>query len=689
MRYVRFAGLFAICASLSSCASGPGAPAPPAPTAPAVDPSAPGAAALARADEAIRAIVAIPDAERTFANTVGALDDLLARLALDIEMEIFMAYVSPDEPARERGLACEKARNAWLIELGKREDLYRAIRAYADTGPKLEGEEKRLLEHTLRDYRRAGMALDPARREELKRIELALNDLELAFEKNIRDYDEKVRLTREELAGLPDDFFAGRNPEADGAYLLRLDYPTYMAILQTAESEGTRRTFQTAYFRRGGRPNIGLIEKVLKLRSERSRILGYKNIADYVTEIRMARSSDRVLRFIEDLRPKVRVKAKLDYDEIAAEKRAHTGDPAATLGRWDAFFYEARLLRTKYSVDPEVLREYFPMDRVLATLFEIASRLFDITFRDVTDACRREGILWHPEAKAYDVVDGGGRAMGRLYTDMYPRPNKYNHFAQFPIYPRKVWADGSVQLPAVAIVANFRRPTPEKPSLLDRDEVETIYHEFGHCLHGILAETRYARFSGTEVARDFVETPSQLFENWFWDREMLRTFPRHYKTGEPLPDDVIDRLLAARYLASGLKAEIQLYYGLLDMTYHTDPDGVADTTAVADRLHDDVILYQRAPGTYFQAGFGHLIGYHAAYYSYLWALVYAQDVFTRFREKGLLDRGVGMDLRRKILSRGGSREEMDMLVDFLGREPRTDAFLEHLGLKKQVEEEGR
>ncbi|MBN1419063.1 MAG: Zn-dependent oligopeptidase [Planctomycetes bacterium] len=679
MRSLRFAGILAICAALSSCASGPGAPAP------AVDANAPGAAALARADEAIRTIVAIPDGERTFANTVGAVDDLLARLILDTEMEIFMAYVSPDEAARERGLACERARNAWMIGLGKREDLYRAIRAYADTSPSLEGEEKRLLDHALRDYRRAGMMLEPARREELKKIELALNELELAFQKNIRDYDEKVRLTKDELRGLPDDFFAGREPEADGAYLLRLDYPTYMAVLQNAEEEETRLAFQTAYFRRGGKENVELLERILKMRAQRAHILGYKNIADFVTEIRMAHSADTVLRFIDDLRPKVRVKAKQDYDEMLAEKRAHTGNPDATLGRWDAFFYEGRLLRTKYAVDPEMLREYFPMDRVMATLFDLATRIFAITFRDVTDACLRDGTLWHPEVKAYDVIDGDGRPMGRLYTDMYPRPNKYGHFAQFSLRPRKVRADGSVVNPAVAIVANFRRPTEDKPSLMDRDEVETLYHEFGHCMHSLLAGTRLAAFSGTEVARDFVETPSQLFENWFWEREMLRTFPRHYRTGEALPDEVIDRLLAVRRLASGLKAELQLYYGLLDMTYHTDPDGVVDTTAVANRLHDEVVLYRRVPETYFQAGFGHLIGYHAGYYGYMWSLVYAQDVFTRFRETGLLDRGVGMELRRKILAPGGSREEMDMLVDFLGRPPKTDAFLEHLGLKKQEE----
>jgi thimet oligopeptidase len=271
--------------------------------------------------------------------------------------------------------------------------------------------------------------------------------------------------------------------------------------------------------------------------------------------------------------------------------------------------------------------------------------------------------------------------IGRFFLDLHPRPNKFGHAAQWGLHPRKEWADGRVQRPLAALVCNFTKPTSTAPSLLTHDEVETFFHEFGHCLHTILTESKYGEFSGTSVARDFVEAPSQMFEHWVWDAKVLKTFARHYKTGAEFPDELLAGMVKAKYLGSGMKAEHQIYYGMVDMTYHLKPDGKVDTTQVGLDLYDEIELYDSVPGTHFQAAFGHLTGYQAGYYGYLWSLVYAEDMFQRFQELGMLSPKAGREYRKTILSRGGTVDEMQMVREFLGREPRMEPFLKNLGLE--------
>ncbi len=644
----------------------------------------PVAEALARADQAAQQIVEVPDAERTFDNTIGAMDDLIVRLRLDTEMLQFMAYVSPDAALREQSSQAEEHVRSWLIALGKREDLYRAAKTFADTNPDLAGEQERLLKHTLRDYRRAGMLLPAAEREKLKQIQLQLSKLGLEFGKNIREDETRVPLVADELKGMPQAFLEKLSRSGD-LYLCGMDYPTFLPIMDHCEVESTRHKMYVAYKRRGGKRNVELLERILKLRAEAAELLGYDKPADYETEIRMAKNADKVRRFYEELRPKVRKKAKQDFDEFTAAKRAHTADTNAKLYPWDQAFYEKRLLKEKYAVDSEKVREYFPLDRVIDGLFSITQSLYGLEYRDVTsEADSRGRPIWHPDVKLYEVWDeASGELLGEFFLDLHPRENKYNHAAQWGLYPRKSWSDGTVQKPLAALVCNFTKPEANKPSLLSHDEVETFFHEFGHCLHSILSETDYGEFSGTAVARDFVEAPSQMFENWVWDAAVLKTFAGHYKTGETFPDELLEGMVRARYLGSGLNAEHQFYYGLVDFAYHNAPQGIIDTTGEGLRLFDEVELYESVPETHFQASFGHLVGYQAGYYGYMWSLVYAQDMFQRFQEMGLLNPEAGRYYREKILGRGGTMEELDMVEDYLGREPQMDAFLRHLGLEQE------
>jgi thimet oligopeptidase len=653
------------------------------PVAAQVPPDSPVADALKRADAAVAAIVAIPDDKRNFDNTLGAIDDLVVRLRQDTEYMRFMAFVSTDTAEREAGQRAEEHVQNWYTELNKREDLYRAVKAYAATNPKLDGEQKRLLEFTLRDFRRAGMELPPEKRAELKRIELERNKVALDFDKNIRDDETRVPLTPEELKGVPDSVLANI-PRSGELYLAGLDAPTYVAIQTYCEIEPTRQKLYVAFKRKGGRQNIVLLEKMIKLRADAARLLGYPSTADYETEIRMAKNAAAVAKFYEDLRPIIRRKAQLDFDEFAAAKRAHMGNPDAKLQAWDQFFYEEWLLKHKYAVDSQKVQEYFPMQRVVDGLLAVTSALYGIEYKDVTSQAASLGIrLWHPDVRLFEVRDkSSGDVLGAFGFDPFPRPNKYGHFANFGVWPRKVWSDGKVSKPFCVMVCNFSPPSGDKPSLLKHEEVVTFFHEFGHCLHSLLTQTRSAQFSGTATALDFVELPSQMFENWVWDREVLRTFAKHYKTGEPLPDDLLAAMLKARQFASGMKAERQVFYGLVDQRYHCDPEGKVNTTKVGADTMAEAELFPPVPATYFQAGFGHLSGYVAGYYGYLWSLVYAQDMATPFKEKGFLNPDLGMKYRNVVLARGGAVEELNMIREFLGREPRMEPFLEHLGLSK-------
>jgi thimet oligopeptidase len=642
----------------------------------------PVADALRKAEAAVAAIVAVPDGQRTFDNTVGALDDLFVHVHLDAEMIAFMAYVSTDAAQRERGQQAEEHVQNWAIDIGKRENLYQALKAYAATNPKLEGEQKRLLEHTLRDFRRSGMELTPEKRDELKKLELEETKLALEFEKNIRDDETRVPLTAAELPGVPADV-VNRLPHSGDVYLAGIDAPTYTAIQNFCENETTREKMYIEYKRQGGRRNIELLQRMLVLRAQQAQLLGYPSKAAYETEIRMVKKPETVLKFYEELRPLIRKKSLVDFDEYKAAKRELTGDPNAEVHVWDQFYLEHWLMKHKYAVDAEQVQEYFPMQSVVQGLFNVAQTLYGIEIRDVTKAAAAQpGVLWHPDVQCYEIGDKAGNQMlGTFYLDPYPRDNKYQHFACFGLFPRKVWNDGTVQKPVIAMVCNFPPPSPDKPSLMMHEDVETLFHEFGHALHNLLTQVHYGSFSGTSTALDFVELPSQMFENWVWDPGVLKTFAKHYKTGEPLPDDLLKALLAAHNVASGIKAERQVFYGLVDLRYNSTPDGKVDTTKVGMDTMAECELFPPVPQTYFQAGFGHLTNYKAGYYGYLWSKVYAQDVYSYFREHGgPLNVETGKRWRDTVLARGGSVEEIDMLKDFLGREPRKEPFLEYLGL---------
>lgn len=643
--------------------------------------------ALQKADATVAKIVAIPAGQRTFENTMLAVDDMLATLENDTNYKMFLQYVSPDRALREMSARAEKDTINWLTELQTREDLYRAFQEYAATNPQLDGPRKRLFDLTRRDYRRAGMDLTKEQRDELVSLRKQITDLGIEFEKNIRSDETRVMLLESELAGLDDDYFKQQRADGyyvNGVYMIGMAYPSFNPIMDYCDDEDTRQKVWLAYKRRGGQRNVDVLEKLLKLRAQEAELLGYPTTADYEIEVRMAKTADAVHKFYDKLRPLVRTKAELDFAEFQQAKRGETGNSDATLRPWDYQYYKNRLLQSEYAVDGRKVQEYFPFELVTQGMFDITQSLYGLEYRDVTESKGDDPLkIWHPDVKHYEVYDkADGRFIGEFYMDMFPRPEdeKYSHAAQWGMRQHKKFADGSVQTPVAVLVCNFTKPTPDKPSLLTHDEVETYFHEFGHCLHTLLSEVNIGRFSGTGVARDFVEAPSQMLENWVWDAGVLQTFARHYQTGDPIPAELVDGMLKARHLGSGMEAERQFYYGLTDLTYHSAPQGEIDTTKVGIELLGKVETYEPIPGTRFQAGFGHLVGYQAGYYGYMWSLVYACDMFQRFKELGMMSPEAGKYYRDRVLSQGGQADEAEMIRGYLGREPDLRAFLRHLGL---------
>ncbi len=644
-------------------------------------------AAFAAADAEIANIIAVEADQRTYNNTIGAIDDLMARLDGASNLAVFMAYVHPDAAIREAAQAGEQRWSDWSIDFATNEELYRAVKAYADTNPDLRGEQGRYLEHMMRDYRRAGMTLPPDDREQLNKIKKEIGTLSIEFESNIRSDETVIPVTLQELDGVPKDTIDTLT-EVGGVYLVTLDYPTFGPIMDYCTNATTRQKVWMSYCRRAGMKNVRVLEKIIKLRDEASDLLGYDTTADYETEVRMAKNDETVAAFYEKLQPLVRKKAQRDWEELLFAKRSDIGDDSADFYHWDFSYYFEKIKKAKYAVDSKLVQEYLPLQNVMDGLFEITQHLYGIEYKEVTDLANSRGTpLWHDDVRLFEVWDtASGEQLGEFYLDLHPRDQKYSHAAQWGLAQHKVWSDGTVQRPVAALVCNFTKPTAEKPSLLTHDEAETFFHEFGHCLHTLLSTVETAGYAGTSVERDLVEAPSQMFEEWVWTPETLSLFAKHYKTDEPMPEELINGMVAAKNLQSGMLAESQIFLGKIDQAYHTDKDGEVDTTQVAYDTYDETRLYTHTPETWYQGGFGHLTGYQAGYYGYMWSLVYAQDMFQRFKELGMLSPEAGAYYRDKILSRGGTMDGLDLVRGYLGREPSMDAFLDSLGLNDAIPE---
>jgi thimet oligopeptidase len=635
-------------------------------------------AAIRACDAAVDAIVSIPDGQRTFANTMVALEDATDRVSFASGNYGFMAYVSADDALREAARETDEKLDKYGIALSFRDDLCQAIRAFAatDEAKALTGEDSRLLERELRDYRRSGFELPSEQRDRVRAMFDRLVELDVKFRNAINDWDDGILVRREDLTGLPDSFIDALktvDEAGETRYRVSLDYPEIQPFMANAESGALRKELFEKDQRKGGEGNVHVLEDAIRIRNEVATLLGYDSWAAYQLEVRMAKRRENVDTFLADLRAKVAVKAAADVQLLREAALAQSGE--ADVNIWDWRFYHNQLLKSNYAVNDFEVAQYFPLDACIEGLFAVTQRMLSVRYEPAPHAPR-----WHEDVQAFDVFDSEGTApFARFYMDLFPRPNKYGHAAAFTLRRGRVLADGSYQKPVSAIVANFTKPTPSQPSLLRHTEVVTFFHEFGHILHQTLTRARRARFSGTATERDFVEAPSQMLEHWVWEPAVLQSFSRHYETGAPLPTELLNGLIAAKNLDSGVMTLRQLFFATLDFAYHSPRFG-GDSTATVRDLHE-ITGFPYLEGTHFQSGFGHLFGYDAGYYGYLWSHVFGDDMYTRFEEHGPLDPATGIRYRTSILERGGSVDGDELVRGFLGREPNNAAFLRGLGLE--------
>ncbi len=621
----------------------------------------------------IEAIAKTPESSANFDTSIGALERVTAEFGDALNPVLFLKYVSTDPEVRAATDKCEMAVEKLFVDIFMREDLYQLVKA-ARGKDKLEPRDERLLDEYLTDFKRNGLELPVDKRKIFGDKKKELVALESEFSKNLVEWKDFLEVTAAELEGVDKSYIESLEKTDKGTYKISMSYPNYFGFMTEGKNASIRQQLQKKFDNRGGDKNRELLEKAIKLRHEMAQMLGYKTHAHFVLEKRMAKDPETVKKFLARLNKKLKPKGQADLKTLLELKRSDLKDPKVKeVYSYDWRYYENLLKKTKFNVDQQKIKEYFPLDVVLKGMLEIYETLLGVKFEI------ENGTTWHKSVSCYQVKRDG-KLISKFYMDLFPRDGKYGHAAAFTLiggYQRK---DGSYQIPLSSIVANFNAPTESNPSLLTHDQVETLFHEFGHIMHQQLTRAKFPTFSGTRVKRDFVEAPSQMLENWVWEKESLAHLSGHYKDkAKKLPDELIQKLIAAKLMNVGLNYLRQLTFATLDLEYHSAP--VVDTTAVYKRLTKDIMMIPIQDGTMPQASFGHLMGgYDSGYYGYLWSEVYAQDMFTRFEKEGLLNTKTGGDYRKWILEPGGEVDPFALVRSFLGREPNETAFLKSVGL---------
>ncbi|KAK9323099.1 hypothetical protein V1517DRAFT_321480 [Lipomyces orientalis] len=597
----------------------------------------------------------------------------------------FYHHVSDDKQVRDSSSKAEELFRDFDIEAAMREDLFKVVNAVFNQKPDVDPESKRLLEKMNLDFTRNGLALPKEKRDELKALQKKLSNLEVAYNKNLGEETGFILFTAEELAGVPEDVLS-QFENVDGKYKMTYKYPDLFPVMKYAQNPDTRRR---AFVGDQNKvmENCELLIQAVKLRAEIAEILGYKTHAAYVLEERMAKSADTVITFLNDLREKLAGAGKTEIAKLLklkAKDQEALGLPADdSFNVWDYRYYDRLLLETEYEVDAQKIAEYFPMQSTVEKMLGIFETLFSLKFVEVTGA---ERSVWHEDCKQFAVWkddSGEDEFVGWLYFDLHPREGKYGHAANFNLMPGYTDKDGKRVYPVTALVCNFSKPSGSKPSLLKHDEVVTFFHELGHGIHDLVSVTKYGRFHGTNVARDFVEAPSQMLEYWCWQKQELKNLSSHYlEPSKTIDDDLIGKIVKSKHVNGGLFNLRQLHFALFDMTLHTS-DGVVDVTKAWNEMRQDISLMQQAnETTYGYGSFGHLMGgYDSGYYGYLWSQVFAADIFYTKFLAGPMNTTAGLEYRDTILRPGGAREEIDNLKALLGREPNNVAFLTELGVE--------
>ena len=615
-------------------------------------------ATLSSAEKQIAALEKLPLSRVTLQNTLQAWN------RLDIEVQNLagpvglLSEVSPDAEVRKAAEACELKLSALFNKTGQSPALYQRFKALK-VDDEIDVETRR---QTLEEFERAGVNLPKAKREQVRKLMDSLTKLSQDFARNLRDNKTKLSFTSDELAGVPKEFLAKAKRDDAGNYLIGFDAPESEAIMGFADNEAVRKRYQYELSRRGGEANLAILRDVIQQRQQLATLMGADSYAAFVLKQRMAGTPDNVNRFLAEVQSKVEALEKRELAELGAEKAKHLNLPQASLNRWDFLYYEQKLRKARYSIDAQAVRTQFPSEPTIAWLLKVSSDLYGLEFRANPDLPK-----WHDDVRGYDVFDrGNGSYLSSFYLDLFPRDGKYKHAAAFPV---RAVSTQEKRTPVSVLVTNFSRDG------FNQDELETLFHEFGHVLHGVLSQTRYALNAGTSVKRDFVEAPSQMYEEWPRRPEAQKLFNEVCPTCKPIDPQLMERLNQARQFGQGIRYARQRLFAAYDMALFSGK-GV-DPMAVWSEMESKTPL-GHVPGTQFPGTFGHIVGgYAAGYYGYMWSEVLALDMLSAFGDN-VMNPQVGARYRQLILENGGQRDPNQLVESFLGRKPSPDAFFREI-----------
>lgn len=619
-------------------------------------------------------------------------DDKLSRLWSPVS---HMHSVVNSEALREAYDECLPLISEYSTFVGQHQRLYLATKAIAEGAEftQLSAAQQKAINNNLRDFKLSGIALSDEKQKRYGEIAARLSELAAKFGNNVMDATlawHKHITDETELAGLPDSAIAlakhtAESKELDG-WVFTLDFPSYLPVMTHADNRELRKETYIAFSTKASDqgPNAGefdnteIMAEELALRHELAQLLDFETFADKSLATKMAESPQQVFDFLNDLAAKSKPQAQAELAELTAYANEKHG--ISQLEAWDYTYYSEKLKQEKYAISDEILRPYFPEDKVLNGLFETVNRLFGINVKEV------QGVdTWHKDVRFFEIFDNSGEKRGSFYLDLYAREHKRGGAWMDDCIGRKVRANGDVQLPVAYLVCNFNKPVGDKPALFTHYEVTTLFHEFGHGIHHMLTQVDVGAVSGINgVAWDAVELPSQFLENWCYEEDALAFISGHYESGEPLPKDLLEKLLAAKNYQSAMMMIRQLEFSLFDFHIHADFDPAKgdEIQTILNKVREQVSVVKAPEFNRFQHGFSHIFagGYSAGYYSYKWAEVLSADAFSRFEEEGIFNAETGQSFLNNVLEMGGSKEPMELFVAFRGREPSVDALLRHSGI---------
>ena len=630
----------------------------------------------------------------TFKNTVEALENTGG--ALDRATSIFFNLNSAETNDQIQQIAQEVSPllSNFSNDLLLNQELFKRVKTVYDHKQTyaLSGEQQMLLEKQYKGFARNGANLSEQKKAQLRSIDTQLSKLGLSFGENVLAQTNAFELLldkEQDLAGLPEGAKeAAKQVAAEKGkkgWVITLDYPSYVPFMKYAQNRALRKKLALAFgaraFQDKGQNNQQHVLDIVKLRHQRAQLLGYQSHAHFVLEDRMAQSPQKVHAFLNELLVKARPAAQKEFDEL--EAFAKKIDSIDQLQKWDSAYYAEKLKQEKFSLDDEQLKPYFKLENVINGVFTVASKLFDLEFKEDPTI-----DTYHPDVKTYRVLGTEGKLIAIFYADFHPRAGKRGGAWMTSYKPQQKidTPNGKGVIndrPHISNVCNFTKPTATKPSLLTFNEVTTLFHEFGHGLHGMLANTKYKGLSGTNVSWDFVELPSQILENWCYEKQTLELFATHYKTGEVIPMELIDKIKASATFHQGMQTLRQLSFGLLDMAWHgSDPSKITSVKDFENNAFGDTALYPDTPNTCMSTAFSHIFqgGYSAGYYSYKWAEVLDADAFAYFKNEGIFNKKVASKFKDFVLSKGGTQDPMKLYIKFRGQKPNPDALLERAGL---------